>query len=91
MTMTLEEAKSYLRVDSTDEDALIESLIASAEKLCRDVARLKDDEKAEDEELLKTAVYYALGYLYEHREEADHHALVMSLRDLLFSFREGVF
>ena len=91
MTMTLEEAKNYLRVDSEDEDALIESLIVSAEKLCRDVARLKDDEKAEDAELFKTAVYYALGYLYEHREEADHHALVMSLRDLLFSFREGVF
>lgn len=91
MTMTLEEAKSYLRVDSSDEDALIESLIVSAEKLCRDVARLDEDEEAEDKELFKTAVYYALGYLYEHREEADHHALVMSLRDLLFSFHEGVF
>lgn len=91
MELTLEEAKNYLHVDSSDEDTLISSLIASSIKLCRDVARLDEDEEAEDKELFKTAVYYALGYLYEHREEADHHSLVMSLRDLLFSFREGVF
>ena len=40
--------------------------------------------------LLKTAVLYALGYLFEHREEADHHELVLTLRNLLFSVREGV-
>ena len=41
--------------------------------------------------LLKTAVLYALGYLFEHREEADHHDMVMTLRNLLSSVREGVF
>ena len=44
MELTLEEAKIYLHVDSSDEDTLISSLIASSIKLCRDVARLKDDE-----------------------------------------------
>ena len=39
---------------------------------------------------LRVAVLYALGYLYEHREEADHHDLVMTLRSLLFSVREGI-
>ena len=33
---------------------------------------------------------YALGYLFEHREEADHHALALTLRSLLFGIREGV-
>ena len=42
-------------------------------------------------ELLRVSILYALGYLYEHREEADHHDLVMTLRSLLFSIREGVF
>lgn len=42
-------------------------------------------------ELLRIGVMYALGYLYEHREEADHHDLVMTLRSLLFAIREGVF
>ena len=91
MELTLEEAKNYLRVDSSDEDGLISSLITSSVKLCHDVARIKDDEDAKDESLLKMAVLYALGYLYEHREEADHHELVINLKSLLFSLREGVF
>ena len=91
MELTLEEAKNYLRVDSSDEDGLISSLIASSIKLCHDVARIKDDGDAKDGSLLKMAVLYALGYLYEHREEADHHELVMNLKSLLFSLREGVF
>ena len=42
-------------------------------------------------ELLRVGVLYTLGYLYEHREEADHHDLVMTLRNLLFAVREGVY
>ena len=39
---------------------------------------------------MRVAILYALGYLYEHREEADHHSLTLTLRSLLFSIREGV-
>ena len=91
MELTLEEAKNYLHVDSSDEDGLISSLIASSIKLCRDVARIKDDEDAKDESLLKMAVLYALGYLYEHRDAADHKQLMLTLRSILFAVREGVF
>lgn len=41
-------------------------------------------------EILRVSILYALGYLYEHREEADYHDLVLTLRNLLFSIREGV-
>ena len=41
-------------------------------------------------ETLRVAILYALGYLYEHREEADHHELTLTLRSLLFGIREGV-
>ena len=46
-------------------------------------------------ETMKVAILYALGYLYEHRlyehrEDADHHDLTMTLRSLLFAIREGV-
>ncbi len=41
--------------------------------------------------VLRIGILYAIGYLFEHREEADHHDLVMTLRNLLFSIREGVF
>ena len=40
--------------------------------------------------MMRVAILYALGYLFEHREEADHHALTLTLRSLLFSIREGV-
>ena len=41
-------------------------------------------------ETMRVAILYALGYLFEHREEADHHALTLTLRSLLFALREGV-
>ena len=37
------------------------------------------------------AVEDAAAYLYEHREEADHHQLVIDLRNLLFGVREPGF
>ena len=39
---------------------------------------------------MRVAMLYALGYLYEHREEADHHGLSLTLRSLLSALREGV-
>lgn len=100
--ITLAEAKEYLRVDTADEDAMIGVLLTSAERLCADVARLTDDQleavnsNSEDatlspvQETMKVAILYALGYLFEHREEADHHDLTLTLRSLLFAIREGV-
>lgn len=41
-------------------------------------------------ETLRVAVLYAVGYLFEHREDANHHALTLTLRSLLFAIREGV-
>ena len=41
-------------------------------------------------ETMKVAILYALGYLNEHREDADHHALTLTLRSLLVAIREGV-
>ena len=100
--VTLEEAKTYLRVDSADEDAMTSILLSAAERMCADVARLTDEKWAavnsdtEDtsltpiRETMKVAILYALGYLYEYREEADHHELTLTLRSILFAIREGV-
>ena len=115
--VTLDTAKAYLRVDTSDEDALIGILLKSAEKMAMDVARLSQDDwetiqkvTTDDDgnvltihtrklkpaeiiqmrELLRIAILYAAGYLYEHREEADHHDLMLTLRNLLFAIREGV-
>ena len=106
--ISLEEAKSYLRVDSADEDAVVGALLSAAANLSRDVARLSDAQWADIDsdksrsdrytaaeltavrETLRVAILYALGYLFEHREDADHHALTLTLRSLLFAIREGM-
>ncbi|MDY5114083.1 MAG: head-tail connector protein [Bilifractor sp.] len=90
MQLTLEEAKTYLRIDYADEDELIESEISAAERLVADVLR-KDSLDDAGSPLVTAAVLYALAYLNEHREEADHHALILSLRAILFGERSPGF
>lgn len=91
MIVALETAKQYLRVDSADEDVLILGIINSAEKICRDILRVTPEESLSDTPEIEIAVLYAIAYLYEHREEADHHALMSSLRSLLGGDRKEAF
>lgn len=90
MITALEEMKGYLRVDFDDDDELIQHFIIAGENLCADIARISVEELSEIPSS-KIAVMYAVAYLYEHREDADHHALTMSLRSLLFGSRREVF
>ena len=91
MVVTLEEMKNYLRVDYDEDDALIESMVRASEKICIDVARMDDAQKFSTVENAKIAVLYATAYLYEHREEADHRALMLTLRALLSGSRKEAF
>lgn len=91
MVVTLEEMKNYLRVDYDEDDALIESMVRASEKICMDVVRMDDAQKFSTVENAKIAVLYATAYLYEHREEADHHALMLTLRALLSGSRKEAF
>lgn len=91
MVVTLEEMKGYLRVDYGEDDSLIESMIGAAEKMCMDVARIDDVGEFYIVENAKISVLFTVAYLYEHREEADHHALNLTLRALLFGSRKEGF
>ena len=107
--ITLAEAKEYLRVDSSDEDAVIGSLLSAAGNLCRDVARLTDEQWADIDSDKCCSKYHSRAQMTDiretpasgcslcpwlvcmnDREEADHHALTLTLRSLLFGIREGV-
>ena len=107
--VSLDEAKSYLRVDYAGEDSLIGSLLAASISLCVNVARLSNEQweainsgcqasdSGENPEItaagntLRTAILYALGYFFEHRENANHSNLTLTLRSLLFSIRKEGF
>lgn len=91
MNITLDEMKNYLRVDTSEDDALISSLIVSAKTICLSVARIDAEEDITDTENFKVAVLYTVAYLYEHREEANHKELTLTLRSLLFGMRKDKF
>lgn len=91
MSVTLEEMKNYLRVDFEDDDRLLADLIEQGQQICMDVARIMDEDEFEELPGTKIAVQYAVAYLYEHREEADHHQLVLDLRSILFGVRNPGF
>lgn len=91
MIVTVKEMKDYLRVDFEDDDRLLADLIEQGQQICMDVARISDEDVLEEQVGARIAVMYAVAYLYEHREEADHHQLVLGLRSLLFGIREPAF
>lgn len=91
MCVTLAEMKQYLRVDYEDDDSLITDLISAAESICKDILRSEDTGHLYQSSNGKIAVMYAVAYLYEHREEADHHDLILTIRSLLFGSRKEAF
>ncbi len=88
--MTLAEVKNYLRVDHTEDDSLILSLMDTAKKLVKDVSRMDEQAFTVNEETTRQAMLYTISYLYENRNNADFHKLTLTLRSLLFAQREGV-
>ena len=86
MSVTLEEMKNYLRVDFEDDDRLLADLIEQGQQIW-----ITDEDEFEELPGTKIAVQYAVAYLYENREEADHHQLVLDLRSLLFGVRNPGF
>ena len=65
MIVTLEEAKQHLRVDTNDDDAYIQGLIAAAEQFVQSTTgKVFDSTNA----LAKTVCLLLIGDLYEKRE-----------------------
>lgn len=91
MMIELDEMKGYLRVDHDDDDALISQMISASEKQCLDILRTDDEQVLTDAPNGKLAVMFMTAYLYEHREDADHNALNLTLRALLFGDRKAGF
>ena len=91
LLVNLPTAKTYLRIDTDSEDDIVKKLLRAAEQICMNVARMDESEFKTFGNIAKTAVLYALAYLYEHREEADHHDLMISLRNLLTGVRKEGF
>ena len=88
--ITLKEAKNYLRVDYEEDDSLIQQLLSTAKNLVMDVGRMDESARAENEDIVRTAMLIALGYLYENRSKPDYQELTLNLRSILIAQREDV-
>ncbi len=88
MIVTLEKTKEWLRVESNDEDALIESFITAAADIVGGVLRFPLSELTEIPETVNQAVYYAVSVMYDQRESLDIIALLNTLRGILFIYRK---
>ena len=88
--ITLREAKNYLRVDYEEDDKLIQNLLFTSKQLVMDVGRMNEDSFSQNEDTVRTAMLFALGYLYENRSNPDYQKLTLNLRSILFAQREGV-
>lgn len=87
MPVTLNEAKEYLKVEYNDEDELIQAFIQSAQQLCEDVLR----EPLTNDPVVKIAILYAVGYLFENRITPNFTELTTMLKYILSSRRREVF
>ncbi len=88
--ITLKEAKNYLRVDYDEDDKLIQNLLSTSKQLVMDIGRMSEEDFSVNEDTVRTAVLFALGYLYENRSNPDYKKLTLNLRSILFAQREGV-
>ena len=88
--ITLKEAKNYLRVDYDEDDKLIQNLLSTSKQLVMDVGRMSEEDFSVNEDTMRTAMLFALGYLYENRSNPDYKKLTLNLRSILFAQREGV-
>lgn len=88
--ITLKEAKNYLRVDYDEDEKLIQNLLFTSKRLVMDVGRMSEKDFSVNEDTVRTAVLFALGYFYENRSNPDYKKLTLNLRSILFAQREGV-
>ena len=100
--VTYNEAAAYLRIDLFSNEKTIADICLMAEIVCKRTAKLTDDiwveisdyygndaGKRQMKEILRIGVLYAIGWFYEHGLDADQHDVILTLRNLYFSIREG--
>lgn len=89
LVVTLEKTKEWLRVDSDNEDSLIESFIMAAEDIVEGVLRFPlSDYDGQVPEPVKQAIFFTVSKLYEERNELNTDELTEVLKSLLFAQRK---
>lgn len=89
MILTVDEVKAHLRIETDDEDELIERLIAQAQAVAEAYCRVSFEEDAP--EPVRLAVLLMVSHYYENRDNSDRQIYVtmrMAFENLLYPFRD---
>ena len=89
MILTVDEVKTHLRIETDDEDELIERLIRQAQATAEDFCRVSFEENAP--EPVRLAVLLMVGHYYENRDNPDRQIYVtmrMAFENLLYPYRD---
>lgn len=89
MVVTVEEAKSHLRIQHDDEDDYITSLIEQSQATAEDYCRVTFDEKAP--QAVRLAVLLMVSHYYENRDNPDKHIYLtmrMAFENLIYPHRD---
>ena len=89
MILTVDEVKSHLRIETDDEDELLERLIAQAQAFAETYCRVSFEEDAP--EPVRLAVLLMVSHYYENRDNPDRQIYVtmrMAFENLLYPFRD---
>ena len=97
MIVSLDEVKEHLRVETDDEDDLLESLIAQAQAVAEDYCRTSFSDVDEDgnditlPEPVRLAVLLFVSHYYENRDVPDrtvYTTMRIAFENLLYPYRD---
>ena len=86
--ISLTEAKAFLRLEYTDEDKYIESLIKTAREMCESYMR-KQIDTANCPERVRQAMLLIVCHFYDNRETDTNKELPQTVYNLLRPLREA--
>lgn len=80
--------KDYMRYDDDTDDSIIEMFEVAAERKVMKIAGMSEEDFVANAEAMRPPVLYATAYMLEHRQEADHAELDITLRALVAQERD---
>ena len=90
MLISLEEAKTHLRIEHNEEDEYLTGLIVQAQAAAEDYCRVQFSE-VEPPEPVRLALLLFVGFYYENRDIPDmttYKAMRMAFDALLYPYRD---
>ena len=89
MIVTVDEVKTHLRIQHSEEDDYLSGLIAQAQAAAEDYCRVEFSEDAP--EPVRLAMLLFVGFYYENRDVPDHQTYATmreAFENLLYPYRD---